>query len=168
MRSSLAWLASLAFVVACADAPIAPLLQQPPIASFDEEEDDPPPPWQRVAGSIVIGTGTVNFDANFFANKPGNVAWLQFQSSTTAGVTFSANARIMSVNGDVSGVGTISINGNPIQLNEIDTFNYESYRTNGALSFSGGGIRLGSVKGGGIIDGDGGEVICCNIGIKKR
>lgn len=138
-------LVSVFVVSACTDAPTAPLLSAAD-ASF-ERVGDPPPPFAVVDGSAATEYGAFSFTAHFFANKPGNVAWLQFQSTTTQGVSFSSNARIMSVNGKVSGTGTISIGGSTIYLRDIDTFTYQTYRTNKTISFSGGSIRQGGAVG---------------------
>ena len=186
MRSSLTWLASLAFVVACADAPMAPSLVQPPIASFDEEDDDPPPPWQRVEGFIITETGTVSYSANFLATPKDNVAWLNF-----VGGTFSANARIMSVNGSVKGTGTFTAGGATYNLNTVTSFSYDGDCTNtlsetrvgcasfagqgfssaGSATWSGFGAGTGIRKPGGGGGGGGGEVCtiaCFDTGIKGR
>lgn len=157
--------ASLAF--ACADVPSAPVLSADNASANRFLLDYPPPPFAIVNGVVSTEYGTFSFVGHFFANKPGNIAWLQFKSTSTAGVSFSANARIMSVNGDVSGVGTISIGSNTIQLSGIDTFNYQSYRSTRSISFSGGDVREGFAsgpKGGGevcyeacVIDSNGGR-----------
>ncbi len=154
MRRSLLPMLAAVFVIGCSDLPTTVLA--PVDASFDKTPapDYPPPPFETVDGSASTEYGTFDFTAHFFANKPGNVAWLQFQSTTTEGVTFSSNARIQSVNGKVSGTGTIAIGGNTIYLRDIETFNYQTYRTTNTLSFSGGSIRQGGAVGpnGGGID----------------
>ncbi len=156
MRRSLIPMLFAALAVACSEVPTAPLLTAS--ERFDFTYDNPPPPFAVVHGEVSTEYGSFSYTGHFFTNKPGNIAWLQFRSTTTAGVTFSSNARIMSVNGDVSGVGTISINGNTIRLNEIDTFTYQTYRTSNSISFSGGSVRLGTALGP-----KGGEVICCDV-----
>ena len=159
MRRSLIPMLAAVLTFACADAPTTPLLTAMD-PSFERAPipDYPPPPFAIISGDVSTEYGDFNFVAHFFANKPGNIAWLQFKSTTTAGVTFSSNARIMSVNGDVSGVGTVSIGGNTIQLSEIDTFAYQSYRFTNTVSFSGGSVRSGFAVG---PKGGGGEV--CTI-----
>ena len=164
MRVRLSMMLVMAFTVsACSDAPTTPLLT-PTEASFGFWAGDPPPPFAIVSGDVSTEYGDFNFVAHFFTNKPGNIAWLQFKSTTTAGVTFSANARIMSNNGVVSGVGTISIGDNTIQLSEIETFTYQTYRSSRSISFSGGDVRSGYALGP-----KGGEEVCtitteCYIG----
>lgn len=148
--------------LACADTSSSLLEPQGPSLAGFVAPDYPPPPFAVVDGSASTEYGTFSFVAHLFINKPGNVAWLQFKSSATA--TFSANARIMSVNGTPSGVGTISLNGGTIQLNEIDSFVYQTYRTTGSTSFSGGKIWRGFTgKDIEIGIGDGPVVICCDV-----
>ena len=148
MRRSLIPMLAAVLTFACAEAPTAPLLTaMDPSLERAPAPDYPPPPFAIVSGETSTEYGTFNFVAHFFTNKPGNTAWLQFKSTTTAGVSFSANARIMSNNGVVSGIGTISIGGNTIQLNEIDTFTYQTYRANRSISFSGGDVIEGFALG---------------------
>ncbi|MBA3578767.1 MAG: hypothetical protein H0W42_02170 [Gemmatimonadaceae bacterium] len=160
MRRSLITLLAAVFAMACADMPTTPLLTAAD-ASFDRAPapDYPPPPFAVVDGSASTEHGTFSFTGHFFANKPGNVAWLQFQSTTTEGVTFSSNARIQSVNGKVSGTGTIAIGGNTIYLRDIETFTYQTYRTpSRSISFSGGSIRQG-----GAVGPNGGGIDCSEV-----
>lgn len=132
------------FALGCSEVPTSPLLSAA-APSFDRfTYDNPPPPFAVVDGSATTEHGTFSFTGHLFINKPGNVAWLQFQSTTTAGVSFSPNARIMSVNGDVSGVGTISIGDNTIHLNGVNSFTYQTYRTTRSVSFGGGSILRGT------------------------
>lgn len=157
MRRTLIATMVAVFALACSDVPTSPLLTAGD-ARFEREPlpDNPPPPFALVEGSATTEYGSFSFSGHLFINKPGNVAWLQFQSTTTAGVSFSPNARIMSVNGDVSGVGTISIGDNTIHLSDIESFNYQTYRTTNAVTFGGGSITRGfAAKEIGI--GDGGE-----------
>ena len=144
MRRSFIPMLAAVFAIACADVPTTPLLTAPD-ASFERAPlpDNPPPPFAVLDASASTEYGDFNFVAHLFINKPGNVAWLQFHTSRTTGVTFSSNARIMSVNGDVSGVGTISIGGNTIHLSDIEEFEYATYRTTSSVSFGGGGITRG-------------------------
>ena len=162
MRRSLIPMVFAAFAVACADVPTAPLLTV--AERYEAFYDNPPPPFAVVHGEVSTEYGSFNFVGHFFTNKPGNIAWLQFKSTTTADVSFSANARIMSVNGDVSGVGTISIGDNTIQLSDVQTFDYQSYRTDKSISFSLGGRGSGTAlgpKGIGIDDGDVACITAC-------
>ena len=145
MRRS--WIATMAavFAIGCTEVPSAPLLE-PVAASFETSE--PPPPWAVASGSISTEYGEISFSAGLFINKPGNVAWLQFHtvSSVDGTATATKNARIMSLNGKVSGVGTISVGGNTIYLNEVTTFTYSTYRTTKTVSFSGGSILRGTAS----------------------
>jgi hypothetical protein len=159
MRRTLIPMLAAVLAFGCADVPSAPLLA-PSQASFAFSYDHPPPPFAIVNGELTTEYGTVNFVGHFFTNKPGNIAWLQFKSTTTADASFSANARIMSVNGDVSGVGTLSIGDNTIQLSGIQTFTYQTYRSNRSISFSGGDVRLGTALGPKGIGIDEGDVAC--------
>lgn len=145
MRRSLIPMLFATFAVACADVPTAPLLAA--AEGYEAYYDNPPPPFAVVYGEVSTEYGDFNFVGHFFTNKPGNIAWLQFKSTTKEGVSLSANARIMSVNDDVSGVGTISIDGNTIQLSDIDTFDYQSYRSTRSISFSGGSVNLSTAYG---------------------
>jgi len=142
MRRSLITILAAVFAMACADMPTTPLLTATD-ASFERAPvpDYPPPPFATVDGTAETAYGTVTFVAHFFANKPGNVAWLQFKSGSAV---FSANARIMSNNGTVSGIGTITLAGGVVDLSKVTVFNYLSYRATNALSFSGGDISSGS------------------------
>ncbi|MGI8618816.1 MAG: hypothetical protein ACR2L6_06960 [Gemmatimonadaceae bacterium] len=141
MRSRLIVFAFAALTVACSDAPIAPLLQ-PLEARFGEYEDDPPPPWAVVGGGGTTPTGSFSYTANFLVNPPGNVAWLHFTGGTN--VRFSGGARLLSVNGNVKGVGTMTVGGTTYNLSSVATFTYDaSCTTNVAAScasFSGKGF----------------------------
>lgn len=131
MRFRYLSLAAMAFVLACADAPSAPQqfdeaaspFQQPGLMSYTFD-GRPPPPW-----AIIEGGGTTEHGepfvwfANLFINKPGNVAWVMFTGGTN--VSFSPNARIMSVNGNVVGVGTLTVGGTTFQLSSVQTMSYD-------------------------------------------
>src|SRR5688572_26177527 len=140
MRSPLLLLGA-ALLVACADAPTTPLLE-PFGPRFGEYEGDPPPPWAIAEGDVNTGTGSATYSAAFLVNPPGTIAWLRFRSGT--GVTFSANAAIMSTNGTVKGTGTFVVGGTTYQLSSVSTFAYDaSCTTNRAAScasFSGTGF----------------------------
>ncbi|MBA3776668.1 MAG: hypothetical protein H0X11_09545 [Betaproteobacteria bacterium] len=155
MRSRLIVFAFAAFTVACSDAPIAPLLQ-PLEASFGEYDDNPPPPWAVVGGSGATETEAVfSYTANFLVNPPGNVAWLHFTGGEN--VKFSGGARLLSVNGNLKGVGTLTVGGTTYQLSSVATFEFNAscttnttIRTNttdtsnraaSCASFSGEGFR---------------------------
>src|SRR5687768_3361147 len=146
MRRSPFLMLAAVVALACADTPSSPLLE-PQMPSFDKggapapAPDYPPPPF-----AIIEGGGTTaeniafTYIANFFVNKPGNVAWVMF---TGGSATFSNNARIVSVNGNVSGFGTMTVGGTTYQLNTVNEFGFNGNCTvtrGSCASFSGSGF----------------------------
>jgi hypothetical protein len=109
---------ALALVAGCADAPMSPLLQ-PGAANLATFDGRPPPPW-----AIIEGSGSAEMPFTYtgylFINKPGNIAWLKLNAGTN--VTFSPNAMLLSVNGEVSGVGTMKVGSTTYQLSSVTSF----------------------------------------------
>lgn len=141
MQTRLLVFALAALTMACSDAPTAALLQ-PVEARFGEWEDDPPPPWITNAGDGATESGAFSYTGNFLVNPPGNVAWLNFTGGVN--VKFSQGARLLSVNGNVSGVGTMTVGGTTYKLSSVESFEYDATcTTNRAVScasFSGDGF----------------------------
>lgn len=143
MRSSSVVLAAAAFMLACADAPSAPLLQ-PTAANL--ELGKAPPPWALIEGEVSTdgsgailtrvsfsriasdGGATMSHDVPGAATyrawllvTPGNqAALLRFTEGGTA--TFSNGAMITKVNGKVSGRGTMTVDGHVYQLSAVTDF----------------------------------------------
>lgn len=144
MRSPLAPLVAVAFMVACADGVTTPLLQ-PGGPNF---YDNPPPPWAEVEGDVSTnGGGTAASILPLFSRAaPGGMSashfpggnagtyrgWLLVSPGGQAkilrfaeggtNVTFSNGARIMKVNGKVSGHGTMTVGGHSYDLSLVDEF----------------------------------------------
>ena len=143
MRTPLIALAAAAFMLACADAPSAPLLQ-PEAANFNLGKA--PPPWALIEGEVTTdGSGTALASVSFsrvaadggatmshsapgvatfrawLLITPGNqAALLRFTEGGTA--TFSNGAMLSNVNGKVSGRGTMTVDGHVYQLSAVDDF----------------------------------------------
>src|SRR5688500_12765361 len=134
------------FALACADSPSSPMLE-PQGPSFDRAPvpDYPPPPYAIISGDGTTAENVAfTYIANFFVNKPGNVAWVMF---TGGSATFSNNARIMSVNGNVSGFGTMTVGGRTYQLNTVSDFDFNGNCTvtrGSCASFEGAGFSSSS------------------------
>ncbi|MGI8618999.1 MAG: hypothetical protein ACR2L6_07895 [Gemmatimonadaceae bacterium] len=143
MRSPYIALAAAAFMLACADAPSAPLLQ-PGAANLNIGKA--PPPWALIEGEVTTdGSGAlltrVSFsrsaaDGGARMSHSGNVAtyraWLlvtpgnqaallRFTEGGTA--TFSNGAMITKVKGKVSGRGTMTVGGHSYELSAVTVFN---------------------------------------------
>ena len=146
MRRTPFLMLAASFALACADSTSSPLLEpQGPTLDRVVAPDYPPPPYAIIEGGGVSGEMPFTYFANFFVNKPGNVAWLMFTGGE--GVTFSRNARIMSVNGKVIGIGTLTVGGTTYKLNTVSSFTYDGACTQSAqthvrscASFSGEGF----------------------------
>lgn len=142
MRSPFIPLVAMAFTVACADGVTTPLLQ-PGEPNF---YDNPPPPWAEISGEIITDGGTLLSIAPLMSRSapdgprathagaptatyrgwllvsPGDrAAILRFADGGT-NVTFSNGARIMKVNGKVSGHGTMTVGGHSYALSLVDEF----------------------------------------------
>lgn len=154
MRRSFIPMLAAVFAFACSDLPTATQLE-PMDASFAREPggvpevDNPPPPFAIVTGTGEVASMPYSFTAKFFANKPGNIAWLQFTSIVGESATLSSNARIMIQNGEIKGTGTIRVGGNTIDLRTVNSFNYQTYRTTGFVSFSAPGLTGSTFRSGG-------------------
>ena|SRR5687768_2299046 len=144
MRRTPILMLAAVFALACADTPSSPMLE-PAVPSFDRAPvpDYPPPPYAIITGDVSTEHEAATYTANFFVNKPGNVAWLMFTGGT--GVTFSQGARIMSVNGNVSGFGTMTIGGSTYKLNTVSDFDFNGNCTStvrgSCASFEGEGFQ---------------------------
>lgn len=141
MRSRFISLVAATFALACADVPTAPVVQPPDgIFSF---EGDPPPPWAGITGEILTDGGGLSlslsgaggFGLSFSHSAGGNTAvyvgWLLvtpgghaaiLRFTEGANVTFSSGARIMKVNGKVSGVGRMTVGGHSYDLSAVTVF----------------------------------------------
>lgn len=143
MRSSFVALAAAAFMLACADAPSAPLLQ-PEAANLNVGKA--PPPWALIEGALTTdGGGEIAASLSFsriaadggatmshgvvsaatyrawLLVTPGNqAALLRFTDGGTA--TFSKGAMITKVNGKVSGKGTMTVAGHTYDLSAVTVF----------------------------------------------
>ena len=142
MRRIYLGITALALVTACADGPTAPSseLLAPQSASFFFM-DNPPPPWAMLEGTATAANVSFSYFGALLINKPGNVAWLAFKNGGTA--TFSANARIMNVNGKVIGVGSFSVGSSTYDLSGITSFTVDRSCMSGSancVTFGGGGI----------------------------
>lgn len=135
MRSHFLTIAAAVFAFGCTEGPSAPLLQ-PVEASFGTWAGEPPPPWAPAVGTGTAYEHVYSWTGHFLANPPNRLAWLRFQSGS--GIQFSRDARIMKIGSNVTGFGTATLpDGHKIDLKTVDTFNYESWRTEGVLYFSG-------------------------------
>ena len=143
MRSRYVPLAAMAFVVACADAPTAPLLQ-PDVANF-ALDGRAPPPWALIEGTLETdgsgeltasfsriasdGAATMSHDGSGVATyrawllvTPGNQAQLLRFTEGGTNVTFSNGAMLSNVNGKVTGRGTMIVDGHLYQLSAVTQF----------------------------------------------
>lgn len=136
MRSPFLLAVVALLAVGCSDSPTTSVLA-PSDALFGEWAGEPPPPWAVAGGTAEAYNQVFNWTGHFLANPTDKLAWLQFKSAD-GGVTFSRGARIMSRKGVVSGFGSATLaDGRVIDLKTVDTFNYETWRDTGYLSFSG-------------------------------
>lgn len=144
MRSPFLPLAAVIFVLACADAPTAPLVQ-PPIGGL-QEVGKAPPPWAEISGEITTDGGVLSLSPAFsragsagasFSHAAGGntavyVGWLLVTpggqmailrfAEVGTNVTFSRGAAIMKVNGKVSGRGTMTVGGHAYELSAVTEF----------------------------------------------
>ena len=141
MRSRSIALVATAFVVACADAPTTPLLQ-PESPGFVLGKA--PPPWALIEGEVTTdgavlsianlsriasdgalmshnGSNTGTYRAWLLVTPGGRNAMLRFVENGT-NVTFSRDAMIRSVNGRVSGTGTMTVGGHTYDLSAVTEF----------------------------------------------
>lgn len=146
MRLSFTVAATGALMLACADAPTAPLLQ--PVGGASLVIGKAPPPWALIEGEIttdgggttlslspafsVSGVGNSSFSHSAGGNTAVYVGWflvtpgghttiLRFAEGGT-NVTFSTGAAIMNVNGKVSGKGTMIVGGRTYELSAVTEF----------------------------------------------
>ena len=141
MRLPTIALAAAGFVLACADAPSAPLLQ-PEAASFSDGKA--PPPWAMIEGAVTTdGSGGILASVSFSRSADGpavmshngnaatyrawllvtprnHAALLRFTAGGTA--TFSNGAMISKVNGKVTGRGTMTVGGHTYELSAVTDF----------------------------------------------
>lgn len=156
MRSPFIPLVAVAFIVACADVPTTPLLQ-PGEPSFD----NPPPPWAEVSGDVTtdggsslsiaplmsrsatggpsathVGGPVATYKGWLLVTPRGQASILRFADGGT-NVTFSKGARIMKVNGKVSGTGTMTVGGHSYDLSLVDEFDANGECATAAWDYDG-------------------------------
>lgn len=156
MRSPLIPLVAVAFIVACADGVTTPL--QPGEPNF---YDNPPPPWAEISGDILTDGGTslsiaplmsrsapgspsathvggpiATYKGWLLVSPGGQASILRFAEGGT-NVTFSKGARIMKVNGKVSGAGTMTVGGHSYNLSLVDEFDANGACATAAFDYDG-------------------------------
>lgn len=156
MRSPLIPLVAVAFIVACADGVTTPL--QPGEPNF---YDNPPPPWAEISGDILTDGGTslsiaplmsrsapgspsathvggpiATYKGWLLVSPGGQASILRFAEGGT-NVTFSKGARIMKVNGKVSGAGTMTVGGHSYNLSLVDEFDANGACATAAFDYAG-------------------------------
>ncbi len=155
MRSPLIPLVAVAFIVACADGVTTPL--QPGEPNF---YDNPPPPWAEVYGDVTtagtslsiaplmsrsapgspsathVGGPIATYKGWLLVSPGGQASILRFADGGT-NVTFSKGARIMKMNGKVSGVGTMTVGGHPYDLSLVDEFDANGACATAAFDYDG-------------------------------
>lgn len=98
------------------DVPTSPPQVQPR-AAFGH----PPPPPVDTGATISYGGALGTSDARFFLNRPGNIAWLDFESSSS--ILASPNARLMynQKSGKTNGTGQLTFlaDGSILDLTQV-------------------------------------------------